>query len=224
MKMTFQAIIFDMDGLLVDSEPLWHEAEVAMIEGAGYVYADEVREQTIGVRVDEFSRIIHRHYPRVGATPAAIAEDISGRILSLPRDEVRARPGANEIIQFAVENDIPRAIASSSETRVIDHFVRLMGWEALIPQRYSAEKMPRGKPAPDIYLHAAAQLGIAPRRCLALEDSRAGTMAAIAAGMTCFTVPDPTHSGESDFADINPHVFVSLHDVLSALKNGSAFA
>ena len=222
--MSFQAIIFDMDGLLVDSEPLWHEAEVAMIEGAGYVYADEVREQTIGVRVDEFSRIIHRHYPRVGATPAHIMEEISRRILSLPREKVHSRPGAEAMIQFAVDNAIPRAIASSSESRVIDHFVRLMGWEGLIPQRYSAEKMPRGKPAPDIYLHAADQLGIAPLHCLALEDSRAGTMAAIAAGMTCYTVPDPTHSSAADFADINPHVFESLRDVLQALQNGSAFA
>ena len=78
--MRFDALIFDMDGLLVDSEPLWHEAEIEMIEGAGYVYTEDVREQTIGVRVDEFARIIHHHYPRVGESPDAIVEDITARI------------------------------------------------------------------------------------------------------------------------------------------------
>ncbi len=222
--MSFDAIIFDMDGLLVDSEPLWHAAELEMIEGAGYSYAEAVREQTIGVRVDEFARIIHRHYPRVGASPAAIIEDITARILAMRRAQVQPRPGAEAIIRFAVERQIPRAIASSSWDSVIDHFVGLLGWDKWIPRRYSAQHMARGKPAPDIYLYAAEELGIAPARCLALEDSRAGTQAAIAAGMTCFTVPDLSHSNLDDFADINQFVYESLHDVLAEISEKGLFA
>ena len=94
----------------------------------------------------------------------------------------------------------------------------------MIPQRYSAEFVPRGKPAPDIYLHAAEQLGFAPERCLALEDSRLGTMAALAAGMTCFTVPDLSHSSLTDFAGINQNLYSDLCVVLQELKTKGLFA
>ncbi len=214
--MRFQAVIFDMDGLLVDSEPVWYEVEKEMIESSGYRYADDVREQTIGVRVDEFAEIIHRHYPRVGDSPGAIIDEISTRVLGLPREKVPPRPGAEEALRYVAERRIPRAIASSSTQDVIEHFVRLQGWDELIPLRFSAEFMARGKPAPDIYLHAARQIGIAPDNCLALEDSVAGTQAAIAAGMTCFTVPDLSHSSLSDFAGINDRLYESLFDVLEA--------
>jgi len=222
--MSFDAIIFDMDGLLVDSEPLWHEAEIEMIEGAGYIYAEDVREQTIGVRVDEFARIIHRHYPKVGESPAAIIEEITARILGMPLEKIQPRPGAEAIIRFAAEREIPRAIASSSWDCVIDHFVDLLAWDQLIPQRYSAQHMARGKPAPDIYLHAAEQLGYPPARCLALEDSRAGTQSALAAGMTCYTVPDLSHSSLDDFAGINDRVYESLYDILGEFKRKDLFA
>lgn len=222
--MRFQAVIFDMDGLLVDSEPVWYEAEKEMIESFGYRYTDEVREQTIGVRVDEFAEIIYRHYPRVGASPAAIIDEISTRVLGLPSEKVPPRPGAEEILRYVAGREIPRAIASSSTQDVIEHFVRLQGWDRLIPLRFSAEYMERGKPAPDIYLHAARQIGIAPERCLALEDSVAGTQAAIAAGMTCFTVPDLSHSDLSDFAGINDKLYDSLFDVLEAFEREGFFA
>ena len=185
--MTFSALIFDMDGLLVDSEPVWHEVEVDLIESCGYVYSDDVRNMGIGMRVDEFAAILQQHYPKLGDSAAAIEAAITERLLSLPAERIKARPGADEIVRYAAERSIPRAIASSSTQVVIEHFVRLMGWQDLIPNRYSAQFMPRGKPAPDIYLHAAEQLGLAPQTCLALEDSRAGTQAALAAGMTCFT-------------------------------------
>ncbi|MCY4071299.1 MAG: HAD family phosphatase [Chloroflexi bacterium] len=222
--MSFDAIIFDMDGLLVDSEPLWHEAEIEMIAGAGYTYAEDVREQTIGVRVDEFARIIHRHYPKVGESPQAIIEEITARILGMPLEKIQPRPGAEAIIRFAAEREIPRAIASSSWDCVIDHFVDLLGWDALIPQRYSAQHMARGKPAPDIYLYAAEQLGYAPARCLALEDSPAGTQSALAAGMTCYSVPDLSHSTLDDFAGINNSVYDSLYDILAEFERKGFFA
>ena len=222
--MRFQAIIFDMDGLLVDSEPVWYEAEKEMIEACGYRYTDEVREQTIGVRVDEFAEIIFRHYPKVGDSPAVIIEEISTRVLQLPREKIHPRPGAEEILRYVAERQIPRAIASSSTQDVIEHFVALMGWDRLIPQRFSAEFMARGKPAPDIYLHAAAEIGIAPERCLALEDSPAGTQSAIAAGMTCYSVPDLSHSSLDDFAGINDKLFGSLFDVLDEFEAEGHFA
>lgn len=222
--MAFQAIIFDMDGLLVDSEPVWHEVEVELIEACGYAYLDEIRDVSIGMRVDEFAAILQRHYPKLGDSPAAIESAITNRMLNLPAGRIKAMPGADELVRYAAERGIPRAIASSSSQAIIEHFVGLMGWEVLIPQRYSAEYMERGKPAPDIYLHAAEQLGCAPETCLALEDSRFGTMAALAAGMTCYTVPDLSHSSIADFAGINKNVYRSLHVVLDKFRQERLFA
>ncbi len=222
--MEFNAIIFDMDGLLVDSEPVWHEVEVELIESCGYTYSDEVRAMGIGMRPDEFAAILQRHYPELGDSPAAIETTIINGMLNLPPGRIKARPGADELVRYVAESGIPRAIASSSSQAIIEHFVALMDWDELIPQRYSAEFMPRGKPAPDIYLHAAAQLGCAPETCLALEDSRLGTQAALAAGMTCFTVPDPSHSSLTDFAAINDKIYRSLHDVLDEFKLKRIFA
>ena len=222
--MRFAALIFDMDGLLVDSEPVWEAVEIDLIESHGYCYSDDVREQGIGMRVDEFAAILLRHYPKLGDSAAGIAAAITGRLLQLPPERFRAKPGAGDIVRYAAERGIPRAIASSSSQRVIEHFVRLMGWQELIPQRYSADFVARGKPAPDIYLHTAEQLRIAPRDCLALEDSRAGTIAAKAAGMTCFTVPDLSHSSLKDFADVNEYVFGSLNEALDEIRAKGLFA
>lgn len=222
--MDFKAIIFDMDGLLVDSEPVWHEVEVELIESLGYEYSQELRDSGIGMRVDEFAAILQQHYPRLGESPAAIEAAITGRMMRLPAGRIQAKPGADELLKFVAELDIPRAIASSSSQRIIEHFVQLMDWDALIPRRYSAEFVARGKPAPDIYLHAAAQLGCAPESCLALEDSRFGTQAALAAGMTCYTVPDLSHSSTEDFADINHRIYGSLNDILDEFRRKRVFA
>ena len=221
--MGFAAIIFDMDGLLVDSEPLWHQIESSIVESAGYRYTDEVRDLTIGLRVDEFAEIIRRHYPKIAASSAEVAARLVDGMTRVPPEKIKARPGAGEIIRYAAERDIPRAIASSSPQSIIEHFLAMLGWDELIPRRYSAEGMAHGKPAPDIYLYAAAQLGCPPPQCLALEDSRAGTLAALAAGMTCYTVPDLSHSSLADFADINPNIYSSLHEVLDELKAKGLF-
>ena len=222
--MEFKAIIFDMDGLLVDSEPVWHEVEVELIESLGYDYSKELRDSGVGMRVDEFAAILQQHYPRLGESPAAIEAAITGRMMSLPAGRIQARQGADELLRYVAELGIPRAIASSSTQRIIEHFVRLMGWDALIPQRYSAEFVARGKPAPDIYLHAADQLGCAPESCLALEDSRFGTQAALAAGMTCYTVPDLSHSSIEDFADINDRIYGNLNEILDEFRLKRVFA
>lgn len=222
--MEIKAIIFDMDGTLVDSEPVWHEVETELIESHGYRYSDDLRDMCVGMRVDEFAAILQRHYPKLGESPAAIEAAITDRMLNLPPGRIQAMPGADALLRYVAETGIPRAIASSSSQAVIEHFLRLMGWDELIPQRYSAEFVKRGKPAPDIYLHAAEQLGCAPETCLALEDSRLGTQAALAAGMTCYTVPDLSHSSLNDFASINDKVYLSLHDVLDEFRRKRIFA
>jgi len=101
---------------------------------------------------------------------------------------------------------------------VIEAVVKSQGWEEAIPVRVSADLCAKGKPAPDVYLKTAEILGVAPADCVALEDSPVGARAAVAAGMTCLVISDPAHSVPADFAEITPHVYTNLHDVLRDLK------
>ncbi|MBZ0287226.1 MAG: HAD-IA family hydrolase, partial [Anaerolineae bacterium] len=116
------------------------------------------------------------------------------------------------------EQAIPTAIASSSPKAIIDAILKAQGWDTLFSVRCSAEDEARGKPAPDVYLRAAERLGINPGDCLALEDSPNGARAAVAAGMTCYAVPDTKHISSHAFDGITPHVFRSLHEVLDSIK------
>jgi HAD superfamily hydrolase (TIGR01509 family) len=215
----FKAIIFDMDGLLVNSEIVWHAAESELIESRGHVYTEEAREAIIGLRVDEFlSRL--RDYYKLSETVDFLMAELNGRMLELIPVDVEPQPGAQEILQYIVEQNIPRAIASNSSIGIIDATLESQGWGEIITVRCTGDDEKMGKPAPDVYLTAARRLGVDPKDCLALEDSVNGARAVVAAGMTCFAVPDLSHSTRDKFAEITPYVFNSLHEVLDVLKNG----
>jgi HAD superfamily hydrolase (TIGR01509 family) len=214
--MQFDAIIFDMDGTLVDSEIIWEAVEGQMFAEWQIDYTAEIREQVIGLRLDEFwAKLVAlldlKH------SPQALTQELEARAVQAMA-QVQAKPGADAIVQYAIDNNIPHCIASSSSQAIIEAIVQARGWSDLIPKRYSADLVPAGKPAPDVYLYAAEQLGADPARCLAIEDSANGARAAVAAGMTTFAVPD-THTPAAKFADITPYVYPSLHEVLKALKS-----
>ena len=213
----FKAIIFDMDGTLVDSEVVWDIAEREMFADMGLVYNAEVREQVIGLRLDEFFEKLISIYELDNSVEELEAELIKRMLLKIP-EMVEPKSGAQAMIEWASHQGIPYCIASSSPMTIIEASVNAQGWTDLIPHLYTADAVPKGKPAPDVYLHAAEQLGVNPEECLALEDSPNGARSAVAAGMTCYVVPD-SHSTPEKFADITPHVFNSLDDVLVQLTS-----
>ncbi len=215
--MKFAAIIFDMDGLLVDSEPVWEMAEQAVIEAHGNTYDDEFRNALIGLRMDEFVAGLRKYF-QFEISNEEIYQEIIDKMLDFIPIHVKAQTGANELIQYVKEQDVTRAIASSSPQSIIDRTVTSKGWEDAFPRRYTADLVDKGKPAPDVYLYTAEKLGVKPENCLALEDSPNGARAAVSAGMTCYAIPDPSHSKKEAFADITPHVFDSLLDVLAELQ------
>lgn len=217
--MKHEAIIFDMDGLLVDSETVWFRAEADVIEARGFKYTQEVREKLIGMRMDEFAVILVDHY-QMDEPVERLVDEMNEAMLRLIPQLVKPQPGAPELIDFAQAQGWPVAIASSSPVAIIEAIVESQGWGDAFRVRCSADDVARGKPAPDVYLAAAKALNVPPTKCLALEDSPNGARAAIAAGMTCYGVPDTTHKGQPIFDGITPHVFDSLHDVLHALRNG----
>jgi HAD superfamily hydrolase (TIGR01509 family) len=211
-----RAVIFDMDGLLVDSEPVWAIAEDAMLEERGRKPDPSLRVQIIGLRTYEFMTQLGVLYSLEESVDSLML-DLSARMLKLIPEKVVPRPGAPELVDFVFQQNLPRAIASSSPQPIIDAVVTSQKWEHVFTLRCSADDEVHGKPAPDVYLKAAARLGVHPSDCLALEDSPNGARAAVAAGMVCYAVPDPSHSGMDAFDGITPHVFDSLYSVLAIL-------
>ncbi len=219
MKTNFAAIIFDMDGLLVDSEPVWHIAEVEIVESRGHKYTDDVREQMVGLRMDEFLTKLHRIYNFSDSIESLYAE-LTKHMLRLIPQKVKAQPGASELVAYvAAQNNILSAIASSSPMSIIDITLKSRKWDNIFTYRFSADDDTHGKPDPDVYLRTAKSLGVNSADCLALEDSPNGARAAVAAGMTCYAVPDLSHSEAAAFDGITEHVFASLHDVLHILQH-----
>lgn len=212
-----KAIIFDMDGLLVDSEPVWWEAENAVFAEYGITVEAEVRSRMVGLRNDEFIALLRETY-KVPASHDTLANDVLGRLLELIPAKVKPTRGAKEILAWTHEHHMPIAIASSSPQMIIEAIVRSQGWQDLIPIRCSAEGLPKGKPAPDVYLKAAEMLGIAPQDCLALEDSPNGARAAVAAGMMCYAIPDLAHTRWQAFEGITEYAFDDLRTVLYQVR------
>ncbi|MCB9452599.1 MAG: HAD family phosphatase [Anaerolineaceae bacterium] len=200
----------------MDSEPVWHTAEAEMVESRGYQYTDEVRAQIVGLRMDEFFDKLNSIF-HFNEDIDALYNELMDRMRYLIPREVKPKSGALDLVDYAQRSGLPIAIASSSPMSVINATVASQGWEQTFAVRCSADDDARGKPAPDVYLRAARLVGVAPQDCLALEDSPAGARAAVAAGMTCYAVPDITHSKPTAFKDITPHVFASLNDVLNHL-------
>ncbi len=214
--LTPEAIIFDMDGLLVDSERVWHIAEDEVFASRGLDYTDELRASIIGLRMDEFMARLQAHF-RIEEPLADLTAEVNANMLRMIPTMVQSQPGAVELLQLVQQRGWPLAIASSSPMAIIDATLRSQGWDEVFRLRCSADNVARGKPAPDVYLQAAKLLGVAPQRCLALEDSPNGARAAVAAGMTCYAVPDRSHSQPDAFTGITPQVFVDLHAVRASL-------
>jgi HAD superfamily hydrolase (TIGR01509 family) len=212
-----RAVIFDMDGLLVDSEFVWEMAENALLEVYGKRHDPALRAQMVGLSTVEFLTEMRRLYNLTDSLELLRA-DVTRRMLELIPHKVLPRPGARELVEFVRQRNIPRAIASSSPSEVIDAIVVSQGWGHIFQVRCSADHVQRGKPAPDVYLDAALRLNVSPADCLALEDSPTGARAAVAAGMVCFAVPDPSHTRGDAFKGVTPYVFDSLRAVLDALS------
>ena len=215
-NLAFDAIIFDMDGLLVDTESVWEEAESAMLRGYHIEMEPAVRAQLIGLRNDVFLGKLKSMYD-IPDSLEDLQDDVIGRMLKLIPIKAKPMPGAIEIIQYVVDQGIPTAIASSSPSVIIEAVVSSQNWGHLIPVRCSAEHLLAGKPEPHVYWEAAKALGIAPMNCLALEDSPIGARAAVAAGMTCYAVPDLSHTRIEAFEGVTEYVFDTLHHVLERL-------
>jgi mannitol-1-/sugar-/sorbitol-6-/2-deoxyglucose-6-phosphatase len=207
-------VVLDMDGLLIDTEPVWRIAERTVFAELGIELTEADLLETTGVRVDEMVAVfLARH-----DAPTPVPAEVTDRIVDLVVDYVgragEPMPGVPEAIALFERSGLRLAIASSSPLRLIDAVCARLKLDIEI--RCTALDEPRGKPAPDVYLAAARRLRLDPARCLAVEDSPAGVLAAKAAGMTCVAVPDPLLTDDPRYrrADL---VLPSLTDLTEPL-------
>jgi len=191
----FAASIFDMDGLLIDSEVLWHEAELEILGGLGVPLAQEGFRTTKGMFVHEVTEHWFARHPWTGPAPADVAVSIVDRVIELIVTKGELKPGALHAVDLCAARGLQLALASSSEYRLIEaalgHFDLLSRFMLV----RSAEEEAYGKPHPAVFVTTASLLGVARRSCLVWEDAPAGVLAAKAASMTCVAVPE---KGEGD--------------------------
>lgn len=186
-----QAVIFDLDGLLINSEPLWHEAEVRVLGPLGVPVAQMRTRHTKGIAVEEVTRYWYERYPWSGPSTDEAAAQVQRTVEELVFERATLRPGALAALDDCRRRVQRTALASSSS----HHYIRLALDRFDLAECFevvrSAEDEPFGKPHPGVFLSATADLGVDPASCLVFEDSPAGVIAAKAAKMLCIAVPEP---------------------------------
>ena len=195
-----RALIFDMDGVLIDSEPLWHEAEIATAGEAGLELTPEDCLQTTGLRVDEVVVWWCERHPALVPRREILVASVLDRLADLVTRRGTPKPGVDEVLAFARSRGLRLALASSSPYRVIHAVLDALGLHSAFEVIHSAEEEARGKPDPTVYLTTARKLGIEPERCIAVEDSPNGLLSAKAAGMKCIVVPESALRADPRFA------------------------
>ncbi len=211
-----QVVIFDMDGLLIDSEPLWREAEVDVFGAVGVPLTEEMCRQTTGMRHDAVVRYWHARYPWEKPGLDAMTARLLEAAQALIVERGVLMPGAEDAIRVLHEAGLRLAIASSSPMSLIEAVVRKFDLGKYFSVLHSADDEVAGKPDPAVYLSTMAMLGVEGSDCLALEDSISGIRAARAAGARVIAVPDPEVVNKQEFAEADV-VLSSLEEFSTGL-------
>jgi sugar-phosphatase len=198
-----------MDGVLVDSEPLWREVEREAAATVGVALTDAELVETMGVRIPDVVGSWYRRNPWEFPSVEEIVARVVAGVEQAVRDRGAVLPGAVAAVGYASGLGLRLAVASSSPMRLVRAVVDKLGVGNRFEVLHSAESERAGKPSPDVYLGAAARLGVPPAGCLAVEDSTNGVLAALTAGMWCVAVPE--HRPEDG-------TFHGAHVVLGSLE------
>jgi HAD superfamily hydrolase (TIGR01509 family) len=209
------AVVFDLDGVLVDSEHLWDRARRELVEEQGGVWRDDATLAMMGMSSREWSRYMHDEL-QVGLEPAEISAAVVAKLEQLYREQLPLLPGARAAV-LALAEHWPLGLASSANREVIDLALELARLEDSFAATVSSEEVPRGKPAPDVYLEAARRLAVTATDCAAVEDSTNGLRAAAAAGMRVIALPNRTFPPAGDALRLADVVIGSLDELRPTL-------
>jgi HAD superfamily hydrolase (TIGR01509 family) len=207
-----EAVVFDMDGVLVDTEQLWDEVREALTEEWGGRYTPEAQEAMMGMSSPEWSRYLHE-VVGLREPPEVIRDEVVRRMLARYETDLPVVPGAVEAVRRLAGDGFRLAVASSSNRELIDAVLDRLELTSAFQVTVSSEEVARGKPAPDVYLEAARRLGVPPSACVAIEDSASGIRAAHAAGMRVIAYPNRHYPPADDVLALADVVIPSLREV-----------
>jgi HAD superfamily hydrolase (TIGR01509 family) len=205
-----RALVFDLDGVLLDSEQVWTEAKEELVREHGGRWPEEAPRAMMGMSSLEWSRYLHDELG-VPLEPDAISDEVVRRLERIYRDRLPLVDGALEAVERLAAR-LPLGLASSSNREIIDLFLELSGLGPCFAVTVSSEEVERGKPAPDVYLEVLRRLGADPAESLAVEDSENGIRAARAARMRVVAVPNPHYPPE-------PAALAEADDVVDSLDD-----
>jgi len=209
-----RAVIFDMDGLMIDSEPIWQKAEKEIFHELGIDLTEEMMVATMGLRTDELIRYWYNYQPWDKPGLRELADRFTRTMISYFITEGWLMPGVEYALDFFTDKGLPLALASSSDMELIKAFLDKFGLERRFSVVYSAEFEKYGKPHPAVYLETAGRLNVEPVNCLALEDSFHGMIAAKAARMKVIVIPEESDAENPRFgaADLRLNALTELSD------------
>jgi sugar-phosphatase len=199
-----EAVFFDMDGLMIDTEPFWMEEERNLFKSLGVPVTPELQIKTYGWGTDEVIQYWYNYKPWENFDPDNIKEKIYSRIEHRIREEGETMPGLDYVLNFFKKKNLPVGLVSTSPMQIINAFLDKFGLGSFFNIVHSCEFERYNKPHPAVYINAAGQLGIDPANCLVFEDSFVGLIASLAARMKVVCVPCAGHLHEEKYniADI----------------------
>ena len=206
-----EAVVFDLDGLLLDTESLWDEVRETLARERGGRWSDRAQSDMMGMSSPEWSAYMH-DVVGLPEPPEMIAAEVVRRMEARYRERLPLVPGACEAVERLAAR-WPLGLASSSNRPLIDLALSLAGLDSLFRVTVSSEEVPRGKPAPDVYLEACRRLGMEPSRAAAVEDSRSGIRAAHAAGLRVAAIPNSQFPPDAETLELADVVLASLDEL-----------
>jgi len=210
-----EAVVFDLDGVLIQTEELWDEVRERYVRERGGRYDAAAQRAMMGMSSLEWSRFIHDDLG-VDEAPESISREVAGLLEERYRERLPLIAGAEEAVRRLAAR-WPLAVASSSNRSLIDAVLELSGLAACFRVTVSSEEVARGKPSPDVYLEAARRLGVPAERCAAVEDSHSGIRSAGAAGMRVIAIPNPSYPPDEEALAGADVVLTSLGELTAAV-------
>ncbi len=206
-----EAVVFDLDGVLIDSEPVWEQVRRGLVAERSGHWAPDAQKKLMGMSTPEWARYLSEDLG-VGLPPGEVADLVTGRMAASYREHLPLLPGAVEAVRRLAAR-WPLGLASSAPAVLIETVLQAAGLRPDFRVTMSTEQVPRGKPAPDIYLAVADRLEVAPARCAAVEDSSNGLRSAAAAGLRVIAIPRPRYPPDPDALALTNLVLTSLDDL-----------